>query len=83
MRASRHRKKAMKRPAYIIGAAVVCVIAFLVYLATRTPAGVAPMGDESSPSIAWISLAVAILGLATTIVGLIQKLMELRAGKRA
>ena len=73
----------MKRPAYIVGAAVVCVIAFLVYLQTRPPSGIAPMGDESSATIAWISLAVAILSLATTVVGLIQKLIELRAGKRA
>ena len=73
----------MKRPAYIVGAAVVCVIAFFVYFATRTPEGVAPMGDQTSETIAWISLVVAVLSLATTVVGLIQKLVELRAGKRA
>jgi hypothetical protein len=73
----------MKRPAYIIGAAVVSVIAFLVYLETRLPEGLTPMGDQSSTTIAWISLAVAIVSLATTVVGLIQKLIELRAGKRA
>ena len=73
----------MKRPAVIIGGAVICAIAFIVYFAMRTPEGISPMGDESSATIARISLAVAILTLATTVVGLIQKLIELRAGKGA
>ena len=73
----------MKRPAVIIGGAVICAIAFIVYFAMRTPEGISPMSDESSATIAWISLAVAILTLATTVVGLVQKLVELRAGKGA
>jgi hypothetical protein len=72
----------MKRPAYIIGAAIVCMGAFIVYFAIRPPGGVTPMGDESSANIAWISLAVAALALATAVVGLIQKFVELRATKR-
>lgn len=71
----------MKRPAVIIGGAVICAIAFIVYFAMRTPAGVAPMGDESSAAITWISLVVAVLTLMTTVVGLVQKLIELCAGK--
>jgi hypothetical protein len=61
---------------------LICAIAFIVYFAMRTPTGVTPMGDEGSATIAWISLAVAILTLVTTVVGLIQKLVELRAGNR-
>jgi hypothetical protein len=72
----------MKRPAVIVGGAVICAIAFIVYFAMRTPAGIAPMGDESSATIAWISLVVAVLTLVTTVVGLLQKLIELRAGQR-
>jgi hypothetical protein len=71
----------MKRPVYIAGAAVISVIALIVYFATLPPGGVTPMGDESSATIPWISLAVAALSLATAVVGLIQKLVELRAGK--
>ena len=71
----------MKRPACIIGAAVICVIALIVYFATRAPGGVTPMGEEVSATITWISLAVAALSLATAVVGLIQKLVELRAAK--
>jgi hypothetical protein len=71
----------MKRLEYIIGAAAVCVIAFVVYFATRTPEGVAPMNGGSSAIIASISLATAIVSLVGTIVGLVQKLVELRVGK--
>lgn len=71
----------MKRPGFIIGALVVCVIAVVVYFTTRTPSDVAPMGDDGSQRIAWISLAIAALSLATAVVGLIQKLVELRATK--
>jgi hypothetical protein len=72
----------MKRPALIVGAAVVCAIALMVYLASRPPESIAPMGDNSPATIAWISLAVAALSLATAVVGLIQKLVELRAARR-
>jgi hypothetical protein len=71
----------MKRTTYIIGAALVCVVAFIVYFAMRPPGGVTPMGDESSATIAWISLAVAAVSLATAVVGLIQKLVDLCAGR--
>lgn len=69
------------RPSHIVGALVVCVIAWFVYVATRTPEGVTPMNGDGSEAIAWISLAVAILSLATAVVGLIQRLVELRASK--
>jgi hypothetical protein len=82
MRAIRRREHTMKRPALIISAAVIFAIALIVHVATRTPDGIAPMGDQSSATIAWISLAVAALSLATAVVGLVQKLVELRALKR-
>jgi hypothetical protein len=82
MRAISHREAVLKRPVVIIGAAVVCVITFVVYFAMRPPEGVTPMGEEGSATVAWISLAVALLSLATAAVGLIQKVVELRAAKR-
>lgn len=72
----------MKRPALIISAAVIGVIALIVHFATRAPDSITPMGEESSATIAWISLAVAALSLATAVVGLVQKLVELRAVRR-
>jgi hypothetical protein len=72
----------MKHPTFIISAAVTSAIAFLIYFATRAPRGVTPMDGESSAAIAWISLAVAVLSLGTAVVGLVQKLVELRVGKR-
>jgi hypothetical protein len=74
-------RRAMKRPAIIIGAAAVGIMALIVYLNTRVPAGITPMDGEPS-TIAWISLAIAILSLATAVVGLIQRLVELRAARR-
>jgi hypothetical protein len=74
-------EKAMKRPVYIVGAAVICVVAFFVYFATRMPEGVAPMDGESSATVNLISLATAIVTLLITILGLVQKLAELRANK--
>jgi hypothetical protein len=82
MHAGRHGERRMKRPAVIVGGAVICVIAFIVYFAMRTPEGITSMDGESTATIAWISLAVAILTLVTTVVGLVQKLVELRAGQR-
>jgi hypothetical protein len=81
MRAIRQRGYIMKRSSYITGAAVICAIAFIIYLATRPPGGVTPMGDESSATIASVSLVTAVVSLLATIVGFIQRLFELRAGK--
>jgi hypothetical protein len=69
------------RPSYIVGALAVCVVAGFSYFATRTPEGATPMNGDGSEAIPWISLAVAALSLATAVVGLIQRLVELRASK--
>ena len=73
--------RAMKRPTYIIAAAVIGVIALIVYLNTRVPAGITPM-DGDPATINMISLAIAILGLATAVIGLIRELVQLRAKRR-
>ena len=65
----------MKRPAFIISAAVVCVIAFIAYLATRTPAGIEAKGGESE-TVAWVSLATATVSLVATIVGPCRRLSK-------
>jgi hypothetical protein len=69
------------KAAGIFGALVVCVVAVAVYLSFRTPADVTPMGDDGGQTSAWSSLAIAVLSLATAVVALIQKLVELRAAK--
>jgi hypothetical protein len=70
----------MKRPGFIVAALVVGVLAGLAYYATRTPPDVAPMGDGGE-TITWISLAIAVVSLATAVVGLIGKLVDMRAAK--
>ncbi len=70
----------MKRPAIIIGALIVGVLALIFYVQQMPPEGVEPKGDEVA--VAWISLAVAIVSLLTASVGLIQKFIELRQAAR-
>ena len=70
----------MKRPAVIIGALIVGVLALIFYVQQMPPEGVEPKGDEVA--VAWISLAVAIVSLLTASVGLIQKFIELRQAAR-
>ena len=67
----------MKRPAVIIAAAIIGLIGLVGYFWVAPPADVEPMGDDDALTIAWSSLAVGIVGLATSVVGLIQKLFEL------
>jgi hypothetical protein len=69
-----------------IGAALTAVVALVIYFATRTPPGVSPMDGGASETTAWIALATAFVtgafSLATAVVQLIQKRLELRATKR-
>jgi hypothetical protein len=71
----------LKRPAIIALSALVCVLAFLVYLRTRPAPGLEPMGDGDSAIVAWLALATAIVSLLATLVGLVQKLIELRQAR--
>lgn len=72
----------MRRPAVFIGAFVIGILALIIYFQQQPPAGVEPMGDES-PMRQWLTLAIGIVSLLTALVGLIQKVIELRAHKRA
>lgn len=71
----------MKRPAVIIGATILGALALIFYLQQLPPEGVEPKGDEMT--LAWVSLAIAILSLLTAVVGLIQKVVELRHAKKS
>ena len=71
----------MKRPVVIVGALVLGVLALIYYLQQLPPDGVEPKGDEMT--IAWISLAVSIVSLLTALVGLVQKVIELRHASRS
>ncbi len=71
----------LKHPGIIISAVVVSAIALAVYLNTRTPADITPLNGDGAETVAWISLVIAVLSLATAVVGLIQKVVELRGTK--
>lgn len=70
----------MKRPVVIVGALVVGLLALVFYVTNLPPEGVEPMGD--SETMGWVSLAVAVVGLMTSVVGLIQKIIDLRHAPR-
>ena len=70
----------MKRPVVIVGALVVGLLALVFYFMQLPPEGVEPMGD--SETMGWVSLAVAVVGLMTSVVGLIQKIIDLRHAPR-
>jgi O-antigen/teichoic acid export membrane protein len=69
----------MKRTVIVITAAIVGLIGLGGYFWSAPSAGIEPMGDDAAAMIAWISLAVAIVGLTTSVVGLVQKFLELRS----
>ena len=68
----------LKKWPFIAGAFAISAIAWWLFFDLRPPPGVEPKGDEAL-TIAWISLAVAVLTLLTAGLGLLQKLLELRA----
>ena len=61
----------------ILSAALLAGAAFFVFDRYREPAGVAAMGDGTE-TIAWIALATAIVSMITAIIGLVQKILEIR-----
>lgn len=67
----------IRRPLFIGGAFATAVLCTLVYYQYRIPPGVAPQSDNGE-TIAWISLATAIVSMITAIVGLLQKVLESR-----
>ena len=71
-----------KRPVIMVAAIFIGVLALVIYFTYRTPSGIVQVNGDSSDTIAWISLAVAILSFLTALIGFIQKLVELRAADR-
>lgn len=70
----------MKRPWIVVGASIIGVTALILYFQQLPPEGVEAKGSEET--VAWISLAVATVSLLTAIVGLVQKLIEVRQASR-
>ncbi len=66
----------LKKPAVIIGAALVCLIAFGIHWTSRPVPGIETKGPDET--VAWISLAAAIVSLLTSVVGLVMKFLETR-----
>ena len=72
----------MKRPAVIVALFVVGLIAAGSYFVFTPPPGVEPMGGDDA-TVAWVSLTVAVVSMLTALIGLVQKVIELRAAARA
>lgn len=71
----------MSRSFAFVGIFLVGIVATILYFQQQPPAGVETMGDESS-TMQWLTLAVAVVSLLTSLVGLVQKLIELRVTRR-
>lgn len=59
-------------------AVLLSMVGFWIYFAYRVPLGLDAKGNGDE-NIAWIGLGTAIVSMITVLVGLIQKLIELRA----
>jgi hypothetical protein len=68
----------LKRPMIIGIAVLVAVVGLALFFTYRVPPGVAPKGG-SAETIAWLGLAAAVASMLTAIIGLIQRILELRA----
>jgi hypothetical protein len=66
----------MKKVSIIIFFAILGIIALFIFLYFMPPAGIESKGE--TVTIAYISLAVAIVSFLTSLLGLIQKIIELR-----
>lgn len=71
----------MRRLTMIICALTIGVLALFLYFQQQPPHGVEVMSDQSIV-LQWLTLAIGLVSLLTGIIGLIQKLIELRQLRR-
>ena len=67
----------LKKTGVMVSAVILGITALIIFDRYRTPSDVTPMGSNEE-TIAWIALATAIVSMVTALVGLMQKLIELR-----
>ncbi len=54
------------------------LVSLYIYFQYRVPEGIEPMSDSAN-TIAWVSLATAVVGLLTGVVSLVKAVIEMRA----
>ena len=69
----------MQRPVVIFITLAIGFAALWYYFDQRPSSGVEPMGDSDTLIVQWVALLTAVVSLFAAIVGLVQKLIELRA----
>lgn len=72
----------LKKTITIILFFVISAIGFYVYQSNQLPPNTTPMSGGHSETIAWLALATSIVSLLIAIVGLVQKIIELRATEK-
>lgn len=55
---------------------ILSLISFAIYQQVKIPDGVSPQSDAQLETVAWLALWTAIISLLTSIVGLIQNILE-------
>lgn len=72
----------LKKTITIILFFAVSAIGFYIYQSNQLPPNTTPMSGGNSETVAWLALATSIISLLIAIVGLLQKIIELRAAKK-
>lgn len=71
-------KEMLKKTITIVLFLVISAIGFYIYQSNWLPPNTTPMSGGQSETVAWLALATSIVSLLIAIIGLIQKIIELR-----
>jgi len=71
----------MKKKLIIIVSLLAAIVGVYFYFEYRSPPGLIAKGD-STETLAWISLATAIIGMITAVVTLLQQIITLKGNRR-
>jgi hypothetical protein len=71
----------VKRPIVILFALAFGLLTLWLYVELLAPSDIETMGADEHNATQWLMLAISVVSLLTAIVGLIQRIIELRATK--
>ena len=73
----------MRRPILILGALLVGAVGLWVWAEFRPVPDLEIMGEEQSPTLAYIGLATGAVGMLTALFNMVQAAIELRGKRRS
>ena len=72
----------MRRTVVIVAALIIGILALMYYFSLNTPSDIATKGNGDNTTVQWLALAVSVVSLVTSLVGLLQKVLELRVERK-